>query len=290
MADSYILVDTADRWQQLVPLLKTLPRLAVDLEGDFELHRYGKHLCLLQISDGQTVWLIDPLALPDLTELWQVLENPGIDKILFGSTTDIRVLKLLAGCHLRGLVDLYEAGKYLELEHHNLPFLAKHFLDREFEKNNELQVSNWNLRPLSAQQLAYAADDVVFLLELWDRMKVKLTAKRKMKPFLTRMRAIEAMEYKSNPMPWLKARNVHLLVTDQMPMLKYLYLARDEAGRRLDIPAGKIIPSEQLVEFCRQPAEEPGLGPAPEFPGLIPEAQFLREIFWYAVKLGRLKV
>lgn len=287
MPAAYTLVNTAELWGSALPSLRRSPRLGVDLEGDFDLHRYGKHLCLLQVFDGSHTWLIDPLAALDLAPLWEIFEDTGVEKIFFGAQTDIRVLKALAGCQLRNLVDLHEAAKYLSLEGQNLPFLAKHYLQAVFVKNAELQVSNWNTRPLSPAQLDYAADDAHLLLGIWEKMRAELVEKRKWKVFQARMRTMEGLEFKANPTPWLKSRNVHLLLADQIPLLKYLWLARDEAARRLDVPAARVIPSENLVQICLNPPlppAQPGLTP---FPGVANDAQFMAEAFWLALKLGQ---
>ena len=59
-------------WAQARPFLEKTPRLAFDLEGDFNLHRYGRRICLFQIAlDDGTVFLLDPLEEASGPSLWE---------------------------------------------------------------------------------------------------------------------------------------------------------------------------------------------------------------------------
>ena len=74
----------------------TLPRIGIDLEFDDMRHRYGRHLALIQVFDGQEVYLIDPLPLPnmaaDLEPLFAVLRDPAVAKVFHSCKSDILLL------------------------------------------------------------------------------------------------------------------------------------------------------------------------------------------------------
>ena len=65
---------------QLARKLETQPRLAVDTESN-SLHAYQEQVCLIQFSTPQTDYLVDPLALQDLSAIAPVFSNPGIEKV-----------------------------------------------------------------------------------------------------------------------------------------------------------------------------------------------------------------
>ncbi len=102
---------TTTPWPEARPRLEAAPRLAFDLEGDFNLHRYGRRICLFQVAlDDGTVFLLDPLedgvSGPGWPGWKQILENPGVKKVIWAAQNDVRALKACHGIHLRGLWDL----------------------------------------------------------------------------------------------------------------------------------------------------------------------------------------
>ena len=84
--------------QQLIQVCQSYAQadvLAIDTEFVRTRTLYPK-LGLIQINDGKTLALIDPVALADLTPFWQLLENPNIQKILHACSEDLEVF-LTAG-------------------------------------------------------------------------------------------------------------------------------------------------------------------------------------------------
>ena len=93
------LIDTETKLKELVEKLKTKTAFGFDTEFDRFCREYGFKLFLLQIFDGETCYLVDPLALKDLTTLWTVFEDPAICKVVYSSSEDIQLLKL-NGCNI----------------------------------------------------------------------------------------------------------------------------------------------------------------------------------------------
>ena len=62
-------IQTAAELRQAVEFLMKKPLLALDLECENNLHHYGAYISLLQISDGQNVWIIDALKIKDVTPI-----------------------------------------------------------------------------------------------------------------------------------------------------------------------------------------------------------------------------
>ena len=64
-AGLYTLVESPEDFLNVISHLQKFNLLAVDFEGEWNLHRYGLHLCLIQISDGEKTFIVDPLCLDD---------------------------------------------------------------------------------------------------------------------------------------------------------------------------------------------------------------------------------
>ncbi len=75
-----VLVDSAAAFERLLAALAGQPRLALDTESD-SLYRYFYKVCLLQISTPETDYLVDPLRLPDLAPLGDILADPAVQKV-----------------------------------------------------------------------------------------------------------------------------------------------------------------------------------------------------------------
>jgi len=244
-------------WAEARPRLEAARRLAFDLEGDFNLYRYGRRICLFQVAlDDGTVFLLDPLeeglpAVPQWPGWKELLENPSVTKVIWAAQNDIRVLKVCHGVALRGLWDLFDAACLAVTPRPSLPLLVETFLGKKIEKAESLQTSDWSTRPLTPDQRAYAAQDVVFLLDLADRLNPMLDEKRKRDPFAARMAAAENYVFAEYEEPWRRLKGAGLLTPDQSDELARLWKARESLARTLDLAPWRVVPHEGLVALAR---------------------------------------
>jgi len=241
------------RWAEARPRLEGAHRIAFDLEGDFNLHRYGRRICLFQVAlDDGSVFLLDPLEGEAVWPGWkEILENPGVTKVIWAAQNDIRALKTCHGVHLRGLWDLFDASCLTVTPRPSLPLLVSTFLGLEIEKAESLQVSDWSVRPLSDDQRAYAAQDVVYLLALADLVDPLLDQKKKRDAFLARMEAAEAYVFADVAEPWRKIKGSAFLLPPELDHLKTLWQRRDKLARELDLAPWRVVPSEELILWVR---------------------------------------
>ena len=148
------------------------PVLGVDTEFLRE-RTYRAELGLVQVSNGQQAWLIDPLKLESLDALKRMLTNPAIVKVLHSSSEDLEVLWHSLGVVPSPLIDTQIAcamlGQPLQMSYHHV---VKWLYDIEVDKDQTR--SNWLRRPLSDEQLHYAASDVVFLPMMLIRLRQEL--------------------------------------------------------------------------------------------------------------------
>lgn len=155
--------------------LKPARQLAVDLEFDKNRYRYGFQLCLMQIAANDTCYIIDPLTEGvSVKKLFPLFEDPDIEKVVFAFGEDLRLLHTM-GCFPRGLYDLRSAISLLNYPPASLTNLLDEILGVQVAKS--AQNSNWFLRPLTDDQIEYAADDVRHLAAL--KNEVEKEAKTK---------------------------------------------------------------------------------------------------------------
>jgi len=146
--------------------------LGIDTEFVRE-RTYRAGLGLVQISDGTTAWLWDPLRFRDHEAIRQLLQKRAITKILHSASEDLEVLQHAMGATPEPLVDTQIAcamlGQPLQL---SLQGAAAWLFDVAIEKEHTR--SNWLRRPLEPGQLHYAAMDVVLLPAMLEILKPRL--------------------------------------------------------------------------------------------------------------------
>jgi len=237
-------------FDRAIRYLRTTSEIAVDLEFDNNRYTYGLNLCLVQIADKEQCFLIDPFGIPNLRPLWDILEDPRITKIFHCANSDILLLKTL-DCHPRHLLDTEIAVKILNYNKTSLAHALSVNLGIDLDKS--LQVSNWNTRPLTREQLEYAAMDVIYLHDLKDRLLAEVENLGRRQWLEEECRFLEMIENRDNPDPHLKLRETNRLTYYQQYLLKTLFGYRDELGRRFNKPSAYIIPNDVLVTLAVKP-------------------------------------
>ncbi len=154
-------VDTQSGLDRVVERLRSSNALvALDTETTLA----GQHFCVLalvQVSDGDSVWLIDPLEVDPSPLLRLLFGAPWLPPIFHDASGDLMVLKRLYGRLPEAIIDTLLASQALGMGTPNLRFLTEHLLGWRMDKAP--QQSNWLRRPLSDAQFEYAALDVFAL-------------------------------------------------------------------------------------------------------------------------------
>jgi len=253
---------TADAIASAAAHFATLPRIAIDLEFDDMRHRYGRHLALIQVFDGQEAFLIDPLPLAnmatDLEPLFEVLRNPAVAKVFHSCKSDILLLDELFGVNCRNIVDTSVQFTLLAAEDNNISLGRLIQSELGFEVDKGEQKSNWLKRPLTEAQKEYAANDVLYLFELTDRLSARLEELGRSEWAAQENLALEAVRYgRDDPRPWSRNAAKYKISAQEMPMFRELYLLRDAVARQLDRPPYHVLSNDKLAELTRQPIETP---------------------------------
>lgn len=229
--------------------------LALDTEFERRTTFYAK-LALVQIYDGESIYLIDPLQVDCPAGFKEVIENPRITKILHSSKEDLEVLYTSWNCQLTGLFDTQVAYSFindaLSIGYAKLvEELTGHFVDKQ--QTN----SDWIKRPLSNEQLSYAAKDVLYLFEIFDL----LTEQLRDQPYQSYFEA-ECEEYCSGavlrvetPADYREAKDVWLLNETDLGLFKRLFDWREQKAKSDDRTKNHIIRDQGLVHLTKIKAD-----------------------------------
>lgn len=245
------LVSTPEGLAQAVADLSNYKELALDLEFDQNRFTYGFNLCLVQITAGNGVcYIIDPFEIENLRPLFTLFEDQTITKIIHHSNNDILLLDKM-GCRIRNVMDTDVAAKILNYERSSLATVLKEEFDIEIDKSQ--QSSNWNKRPLTEQQLHYAALDVVYLHQVKAKLIAEIERVGRLNWLQEEDILLENLRYTESENPHLRLRNASRLTYYSQFILKALYQFREALGMELNKPAPFIIPNDALVELANEP-------------------------------------
>ena len=239
----------------------TLPRIGVDLEFDDMRYRYGRHLALIQVFDGKEAYLIDPLPLEPamaagLEPLFAVLRDPAVAKVFHSCKSDILLLDEVFGVHCRAIVDTSIQFSLLAAEDNNISLGRLIQSELGFEVDKGEQKSNWLKRPLTEAQKEYAANDVLYLFELTDRLAARLAELGRAPWAAEENQALEAVRYGRDELrPWARNATKYKISSQEMPVFRELYKLRDAVARQLDRPPYHVVSNDRLAELARQPIE-----------------------------------
>ena len=172
----WFLVDTVQKWTRAVEDIGKAAILSIDTEYDS--FRYFKEkLCLLQIHACGTTYIFDPLNGFDLSFLGNFFHNRQILKILHAADNDIRLLKRDYSFDFENIFDTHRAALLLGFRQLSLDRMIAQFVGIELKKNKKVQRSRWDMRPLTDEQLNYAAQDVAYLSALYEKQLIRLREK-----------------------------------------------------------------------------------------------------------------
>jgi ribonuclease D len=256
----------------LLAALRTERQLALDTESN-SFHVYRERVCLIQLSTRAQDWVVDPLAV-DVRPLGEILCD-GRETVLHGADYDVRCLRREFGWRLPELFDTMVAAKRLGRAGLGLSALVEARFGVKLSKAN--QRSDWGRRPLSAEQLAYAALDTHYLLALADELRAELRTQglaELAQAECQRIAAVEPRERVFDEEGWRRLKGARELDAPGRIVLRELWLAREARAREVDRPPFKVLAEQTMIELSRQrPATPEALA---RLPGV--SAQVLRRL------------
>ena len=242
------IITTAVRLAEVTAILSRQTEIAVDLEMD-SLHHYREKVCLIQISTRCQSWLIDPLALNDLSPLAEPLTDPNILVVMHGSDYDIRSLHRDFGIEVTNLFDTMIAARLLGISEFGLAALLKARFGIELDK--KYQKADWSKRPLSPEMSAYAVADTSDLLPLYDQLHAELLQKGRLAWLEEECRLVcqARVTEKEGPL-FLYCKGAGKLKGRTLAILEELLQLRDRQAKSLDRPPFKVLSAETLQEIA----------------------------------------
>jgi len=247
-----------DEVARIAALARAGGRLGIDTEFMSE-GRYRALLCLVQVvaddpdaEGGIRIALFDTLEPLDATPLAEVLADPEIEIVLHAARQDVALLRRVWRTEVTNVFDTQVAagfaGQGAQTGYGNLigGVLRLHVA-------KSASYTRWDARPLTAEQLSYAREDVLHLLELSDALHRRLAAKGRLEWAREECRRMEGASDERDPeTAFERLPRAASLDPRSRAVARELAAWRERTASAEDKPVGTILPDPALVEIAKR--------------------------------------
>jgi len=234
--------------RRLIAHVSELDRLGVDTEFHAE-RRYRPELMLVQLADDEgNAWIVDPRSV-DIRPLAEAMS--GRTWVVFAADTDLELLAALGGRPST----LHDPQRLAGLAGHAWPRSLADLCAAELglEVDKAPALSDWSRRPLSESQRAYAADDALLALRLWDALAARVAPERVAWAVEDGDELIEAAGRPVDPdQRWLRMRIAPRLDRQARSALHRLAAWREAAAREAGQPPWSLLPDAHMLDLARR--------------------------------------
>ncbi len=244
-------INTPDQLAKLCEQIKKEPWLALDTEFLREKTYYPK-FCLLQIATPQWVVCIDPIALPKLDELFDAIYNPAIVKVFHSCRQDLEIFYQLTGKLPSPIFDTQVAAPLLGFQDNpGYAMLVSSLLSINLNKAHTR--ADWSKRPLTEAQIEYAADDVIYLCQIYQIMVQKLTELGRIDWLKQDFAELEnpALYTVAPEQAWFKIKGKNKLTGKQLSIIQTLAQWREKTAQSEDRPKSWLLRDELLFDMAK---------------------------------------
>lgn len=249
-SERVMVVTSAAQLEAAAAVWRACPVLALDTEF-MRTDTFFPRLALVQVSSGAEAWLVDPLAIPDLTPLAELLSAPGVVKVLHSCSEDLEVFQHALGYRPAPLYDTQVAAA---LTGHGFSLgygaLVQRLLGVELDKQETR--SDWLRRPLTNAQLAYAAADVHYLLPIYRQLADAAEAQGKNAWVAEEMERllVQAAVVIPPREQYRRVKGAGRLKRVELAALRELAAWRETQARTGDRPRGHVVNDVELLALA----------------------------------------
>ncbi len=244
-------IDKPEQLPDLCNRIKQAPWIALDTEFLRE-KTYYPIFCLLQIATPDWVVCVDPIALPDLSTLFTVINDPEKTKVLHSCRQDLEIFYQVTGEVTYPVFDTQVAAPLLGFqENPGYAMLVSKFLNINLPKTHTR--ADWSARPLTEDQIQYAADDVIYLCKIYQVMCQQLSERGRLEWLDNDFELLKNKElYQISPVnAWLKIKGRKRLTGKQLSIVQVLSEWREATAQAENRPKNWLIRDDLMLELAK---------------------------------------
>lgn len=247
----YELIENPAQLEEFARATQGIDWLCFDTEFVGE-KRFQTLICLVQVTCERGNYLLDPLKLPHMRPLLDLLQDPKVLKITHAGENDYRLFYQQYGVLPINTFDTQIAAGLLG---HRYPSGLAKIVSTELGQTLKkgFAVTDWEARPFSKKQLDYALEDVVVLVPLWRQMEQKLRDRNRWDWAREECGRMEKEDFYYQD-PHHEALNSNLILslkTREQVFLLRLFAWRREEAQRLDHSKNMVLPQKLIAQIVR---------------------------------------
>ena len=245
---------------ELCEQLRDCPRLALDTEFVGE-DSFVPRLELIQVASEQTAAVIDFPAVQSnrvLEAFWEIVCNPAVEKVVHAGRQDLDLFAVHAGQIPKPFFDTQIAAAMVgfgpQVAYANL---VQRVHGKRLDKAHTF--TNWSARPLSHEQLAYALEDVTFLLAIHDHLHSRLSKLGRLQWAHEEFARLESVVGETRREPqerYQRIRGWDQLKPKSAAVLRDLAAWREGEAKRRNVPRNRVVRDEVLLQLARHPPRQ----------------------------------
>jgi ribonuclease D len=232
-------------------------RIAFDTEFMSE-GRYFPRLCLVQVAaqgpDGRPlVATVDTLRDEDPGELARMIAAPGVEVVVHAGRQDLALVERAWGARATSVFDTQIAAALVSTSYQpSYQFLVDQFLGTSLKKSESF--TRWDQRPLTAEQLAYARQDVEHLLQLAQALRERLQQTGRLAWALEECAVLEATSFEERDPEevFMRLATAANLAPLEAAVARELVLWRERTAREHDRPIRTVLPDRLVTQLARR--------------------------------------
>lgn len=213
---------------------------------------YYPQLCLIQIATPDGAVCIDPFGIDDLGPLLELLYDPAILKVFHAARQDLEIFHVMRGTPPAPAFDTQLAATLLgHGDQVGYGALVKETLGVELEKAHSR--ADWSLRPLTPEQLEYAADDVRYLVQVYQKQRAALEQNGRLPWLAEDFAALSDPHTYENPPQeaWRRIKGVNFLKGVQLAVLQQIAAWREQQAQDSDRPRRWVLKDEVMFDMAK---------------------------------------
>lgn len=245
------LIEEPAALEQFYQANRAVSWLAFDTEFVGE-KRFVTLLCLIQVCTPNGCYLIDPIKLPNLDPFLELIQDPKIEKITHAGENDYRILSEQFKVLPANLFDTQVAAGFVGYKY---PLSFAKLIEGELGilLSKSYAVTDWESRPFKPKQLKYALNDVIYLEQLREQLRVKLDKEQRYEWLKEELKTWESeVFFDKNPhKEFLSNNTVHSLKKREQVFLLRLYQWRLSEAERKNYSKEMVLPAKYISSITR---------------------------------------
>lgn len=253
---NFQIVNKQNEFDELCERLSTSDWLGFDTEFVSE-DCYRPDLCLIQVASRDELAIIDPMGLEEVSRFWDLLLDPTRKIVVHAGREEVLFCYRATGQKIPNLFDIQLAAGFIGLEYPaSYGNLLQKIIGYKLEKGETR--TDWRARPLSADQLQYAAEDVAHLERLHERLSKQLDSLGR-SDWLSAETAdwLNRLVHQENQEQWHRLSGAQSLSPQGNAILRELWLWRHKLASQRNLPPRRLVRDDLLVEMARRGSPDP---------------------------------